>query len=847
MALSPAVLGLPVQWRSCLHPAERRRVLAIFGASYLGERRLHRDSTPETKSLPSRMEVAGQGKMKILETPNVGNGKVRDGVDIPVTCFQLLGVTVKAEKDEIVKAVMELKSSAIEDGYTTDIVVSRQELLMDIRDKLLFEPEYAGDVKEKVPPKSFLRIPWCWLPGALCLLQEVIRNLMQVGEEKLVLEIGQAALKLPNAKAYNHDLIFSMALAECSIAKVCFEKTKISEGFEALARAQYLLRSSISLHKIPLLSQIEESLEDLAPACTLELLSLPHSPESTERRHGALAALQELVRQGLDVEPSCRVQDWPCFLSQAMNKLIALEIVDLLSWDTLAVIRKNKKSIESQSQKVIIDFGCFYLAMMAHIALGFSTRNTEMITRAKNICECLIASEGATDLKFEEAFCSFLLGQHGRMEAIEKLNQLLVIRSSTTQNSLSSMSVMEKNKDTGSLNQALVKLLIREFSLRLKLSYARRTTEIYQENWLKDEVLCLFPDTRDCSPSLTNFFGRPKRILITGNQQIAKKALASTIQSVSSFDLLPEHGASCGQALHVSSTNHLGEAVKQLAPVNLQMQKAEGGTAGTASLRSQLKNLESDRKRFWESWFMKGDTAGMIAYMTLFGCILLGSFKLFALQFTHSRIPHTTKSYQPRIVSEAADIKYCKPGSIDLGITSQMWKFWVMLSENFQNKINFGSLQQTWPSQDVSSPVSASVAINKQEMPIKEAEALVKQWQYIKAEALGPEHQIQLLPSILSGTMLMKWQDLASSAKVRCCFWRFVLLQTSIVRAEILSDGIDSEIAEIEALLEEAAELIDGTEAKTPSYYSSYKVFYILRRHEDGSWKFCEGGVENQI
>lgn len=39
------------------------------------------------------------------------------------------------------------------------------------------------------------------------------------------------------------------------------------------------------------------------------------------------------------------------------------------------------------------------------------------------------------------------------------------------------------------------------------------------------------------------------------------------------------------------------------------------------------------------------------------------------------------------------------------------------------------------------------------------------------------------------------------------------------MRAEILSDEIDSETAEIEALLEEAAELIDGTEAKTPSYY----------------------------
>jgi hypothetical protein len=44
---------------------------------------------------------------------------------------------------------------------------------MDVRDKLLFEPEYAGNLKEKIPPKSSLRIPWSWLPGALCLLQEV--------------------------------------------------------------------------------------------------------------------------------------------------------------------------------------------------------------------------------------------------------------------------------------------------------------------------------------------------------------------------------------------------------------------------------------------------------------------------------------------------------------------------------------------------------------------------------------------------------------------------------------------------------------------------------------------------
>lgn len=45
---------------------------------------------------------------------------------------------------------------------------------MDVRDKLLFEPEYAGNLKENIAPKSPLRIPWVWLSAALCLLQEVL-------------------------------------------------------------------------------------------------------------------------------------------------------------------------------------------------------------------------------------------------------------------------------------------------------------------------------------------------------------------------------------------------------------------------------------------------------------------------------------------------------------------------------------------------------------------------------------------------------------------------------------------------------------------------------------------------
>ena len=125
--------------------------------------------------------------------------------------------------------------------------------------------------------------------------------------------------------------------------------------------------------------QIEESLEALAPACTLELLGIANSPENAERRQGAIAALRELLRQGLDVEASCQVEDWPYFLTQALKKLMASEIIDLLPWVDLAVTRKNKKSLESQNQRVVIDFNCFYVVLVAHIAHGFSSKQRELV------------------------------------------------------------------------------------------------------------------------------------------------------------------------------------------------------------------------------------------------------------------------------------------------------------------------------------------------------------------------------------------------------------------------------------------------------------------------------------
>ncbi|XP_020272231.1 plastid division protein CDP1, chloroplastic [Asparagus officinalis] len=770
-------------------------------------------------------EVTG----RIFESPGAGAAdrrrqvesgqKLGSVVEIPVTCYQILGVPEKAEKDEVVKAAMVLKNSEIEDGYTPDAIVSRQELLVDVRDKILFEPEYAGNLKDKIPPRSSLRIPWSWLPGALCLLQEV-------GQEKSVLEIGRAALHLPDAKPYVHDLLLSMALAECSVAKIRLEKNKVSDGFEALARAQYLLRSKISLGKMPLLSQIEESLEELAPACTLELLGVPHTPDNAERRRGAISALRELLRQGLDVESSCRVQDWPCFLDQALRKLMATEIVDLISWDAVAIARKNKKSLESQNQRVVIDFDCFYIAMIAHIALGFSLRQTDLVNKAKTICECLTASEGV-DLKFEEAFCSLLLGQGSETVAAEMLRQLEVNGSSAVRKFESNIPNKEAN-DKGTGNQLL-------------------------EMWLKDAVLCIFPDTRDCSPSLATFFGGPKRTFRGNKQNLgSSKAVHSFSQRPLSVGLSSELGASDDQH-HINATL-LGEAVKRLAPGNLQSQQSSTKNSGSGPSVHLKRDLRIHESKIWDNWSVTGDLAGKVPYILLVGCFIFGTFKLFSMQIMNSRDSHKWVPNHSKMSSSAAWTD--SPGLQSLSfadrrILGPLGKLLAVFRHNRNHKIGATTVKDTWPTDDLSCSTTAlvtgSTLLYKRQMPLEEAEALVKQWQEIKAEALGPSHQIQTLPEILDGSMLSKWQDLANSAKARSCFWRFVLLQLSVMRADIGWDEDGNELAEIEALLEEAAELIDDSQPRKPSYYSKYKVQYVLRRHDDGSWRFCRGGIQYPV
>ncbi|KAH0926924.1 hypothetical protein HID58_019180, partial [Brassica napus] len=692
-------------------------------------------------------------------------------IEIPVTCYQLIGVSEKAEKDEVVKSVLNLKKADAEEGYTMEAAAARQDLLMDVRDKLLFEPEYAGNLKENITPKSPLRIPWAWLPAALCLLQEV-------GEEKLVLDIGRSVLRHLDSKPYIHDIFLAMALSECAVAKDAFEANKVSQGFEALARAQSFLKSKVTLGKLALLSQ---------------------------RRRGAVAALRELLRQGLDVEASCQIQDWPCFLTQAISRLLATEIVDLLPWDTLAITRKNKKSLESHNQRVVIDFNCFYLVLVAHIAVGFSVKQTDKINKAKSICECLIASEGV-DLKFEEAFCSFLLNQGSEAEALEKLKQL------------------DSNSDSAVRNSILGKEL--------------RTTSATPslEAWLKDSVLANFPDTRGCSPSLANFFRAEKKYPV--NKKMGSPPIINhktNQRPISSMQFM-------------NSSQHIYTAVEQLAPTNLQSPVASTKNideSGASRPSVQLKrNLGLQQNKIWNGWLSQSSLIQRVSVAALLGCTVFFSLKLTGIRSGRLQSLPTWGSAKPHLESDSGNFRRNLASVNRKGVVGNIKTLLDMLKRHHGEHSDALYLKSSGLSATLSHPTSE---VHKRPMLTEDAEELVRQWENIKAEALGPTHQVYSLPEVLDEAMLIQWQTLAQTAKAKSCYWRFVLLNLEILQAHISTDGsIAGETAEIEAFLEEAAELVDESQPKNAKYYSTYKIRYTLKKQEDGSWRFCQSDIQIQ-
>lgn len=226
----------------------------------------------------------------------------------------------------------------------------------------------------------------------------------------------------------------------------------------------------------------------------------------------------------------------------------------------------------------------------------------------------------------------------------------------------------------------------------------------------------------------------------------------------------------------MKSSVHIVSAVKQLAPTDLQNplvtgDNSSGSNASSSSVQFERK-LGVNQNKPWESWFSGKNVTERVTFVAVLGCIVLTSFKLSGMRFSGLRRVPLWATSKPQMNTSSLT---CKRGS---SLDNNVGSAHIMesgIGGRIKKVFEFPKVQSRNPSEARKSqssclPASLSTsitAVDRKQMSAEEAEALVRQWQAIKAEALGPSHQVHGLSEALDESMLsqvksIEWLDLIS-------------------------------------------------------------------------------------
>lgn len=124
------------------------------------------------------------------------------------------------------------------------------------------------------------------------------------------------------------------------------------------------------------------------------------------------------------------------------------------------------------------------------------------------------------------------------------------------------------------------------------------------------------------------------------------------------------------------------------------------------------------------------------------------------------------------------------------------------------------------------------------ELSKTDAQDIIRSWLEIKAEAMGPRHNLQQLDGVLADPMLSAVSSEAREASKSGWFWNIKPLK---VRVESISSQSDGSLLAI-AMVDENADLWATNGKKGDSYKTSYRVEYTLVK-EKLSWKISSALV----
>ncbi|KAF7022892.1 hypothetical protein CFC21_035525 [Triticum aestivum] len=323
---------------------------------------------------------------------------------VQVDFYKVLGAEPHFLSDGVRRAFEARAAKPPQYGYSTDTLVGRRQILQLAHDTLTNQSsrtEYDRALSEDRDAALTLDVAWDKVPGVLCALQEA-------GEAQAVLAIGEHLLEDRPPKRFKQDVVLAMALAYVDISRdaMAASPPDVIRCCEVLERALKLLQEDGAINLAPgLLSQIDETLEEITPRCVLELLALPldekHQIERQEGLRGVRNILWSVGRGGIATVGGGFSRE--AYMNEAFLQMTSAEQMDFFS--------KTPNSIPPEWFEI-------YSVALANVAQAIVSKRPELIMMADDLFEQLqkfnigsqYAYDNEMDLALERALCSLLVG-----------------------------------------------------------------------------------------------------------------------------------------------------------------------------------------------------------------------------------------------------------------------------------------------------------------------------------------------------------------------------------------------------------------------------------------------------
>lgn len=254
-----------------------------------------------------------------------------------------------------------------------------------------------------------------------------------------------------------------------------------------------------------------------------------------------------------------------------------------------------------------------------------------------------------------------------------------------------------------------------------------------------------------------NFFNGEKKIVVSKKIKVAPQSVGIGNHRPLSNMLVSERRDYDESFARMNSSQNLGTTVKQLAPIDFQssliLDKNNNGSVSSVQLK---RNISMHHNKVWESWLSLEDLVRSFTSVAVLGCIIFATLKLTRIRSISKWEPNKSHTY-------ASSLAWTADYSVDNnvvpayikgnGIAGRLKKLFTKCTRKLKKFSDSGDTQMSFPDANL---LSCIKSITRKLMPIEEAEALVKRWQKIKAEALGPTHQVDSLSDILDESMLVQ-------------------------------------------------------------------------------------------